>query len=107
MNWTRLAQLRAEVGDEALSEVLGLFLAETDAVAERLRSAGASDGLSDDVHFMKGAALNVGFDEVAAQCDHAEAAAEAGPVDPEPILHTYRAARDMLVSEAPRFGIRL
>ena len=40
MDWTRVNELREEVGAEAFSEVLALFLEETDGMAQQL-AAGA------------------------------------------------------------------
>lgn len=105
MDWKRLSELRAEVGDEALAEVVELFLEETDAAAARLDTAAPVDGLAEDMHFLKGAALNIGFDELAQMCDRAERADTA--VDTAPILDCYRRTRAALVADAPRLGLRL
>ena len=105
MDWTRLSELRAEVGDEALGEVVELFLEETDAAAARLRRTAPGTDLADDMHFLKGAALNIGFDDLARLCATAERSAE--PVDPAPILDCYARSRAALVAAAPRLGLRL
>ena len=44
MDWTRVNELREEVGAEAFSEVLALFLEETDGMAQQL-AASVSQGL--------------------------------------------------------------
>jgi HPt (histidine-containing phosphotransfer) domain-containing protein len=105
MDWSRLSELRQEVGDEALAEVVALFLEETDAAAERLRAATPADGLADDMHFLKGAALNIGFDELAQMCATAERATL--PVDTAPILDCYARTRAALIADAPQLGLRL
>jgi HPt (histidine-containing phosphotransfer) domain-containing protein len=104
MDWTRLDELRAEVGDDALGEVLALFLEETDDMALRLAGGGDPATLADDLHFMKGAALNLGFSALADACRRAEAALAAdgsGAVDIPAILDCYAAARAALQAREP------
>lgn len=107
MDWSRLSDLRAEVGDEALGEVVELFLEETDAAAARLRDTAPGEDLAGDMHFLKGAALNIGFDDLARMCATAERDAEAGPIDPGPILDCYARSRAALIADAPKLGLRL
>ena len=77
MDWTRVRELREEVGPEAFSEVLALFLQETDEMVERLRADPDPARLADDMHFMKGAALNLGFEELATAGKTAASASHA------------------------------
>jgi len=104
MDWTRLDELRAEVGSEALGEVLALFLEETDDMALRLAGGGNRATLGDDLHFMKGAALNLGFDKLADACRAAETVLRAdGPeaVDISTILDSYSVAKAELHAREP------
>lgn len=104
MDWTRLDELRAEVGADALGEVLALFLEETDDMALRLAGGGNAATLADDLHFMKGAALNLGFSGLAEACRAAEAALRTdGPaaVDVDAILDSYAAAKAELHAREP------
>ncbi|MCX7889957.1 MAG: Hpt domain-containing protein [Rhodobacteraceae bacterium] len=79
MDWTRIATLRDEIGADDLPEVVALFLDEAAEVVHRIGS-GATDGavLAADLHSLKGTALNLGFDRVAALCRAAEPLAAAG-----------------------------
>ncbi len=68
----RLRALREEVGDDGYEEVLALFLAESDDVVDRL-SRHAGGGIPvDELHFLKGIALNLGLDDLAALCRKGE-----------------------------------
>lgn len=101
MNWDRLEDLKNEVGDDALAEVVEVFLQETDEVATRLENACAH---AEDMHMLKGAALNLGLDELAELCTDAERRAVASPVDPAMVLACYRSSRAELASGAARYG---
>jgi len=104
MDWTRLDELRTEVGADALGEVLALFLEETDDMAARLADGGDPATLAGDLHFMKGAALNLGFCALAEVCRAAEATLQAdgpGAVDLAAILDTYAADKAELHAREP------
>jgi HPt (histidine-containing phosphotransfer) domain-containing protein len=105
MNWDRVHELRSEVGDDAFDEVVALFLEETDCMAGRLAARVDPATLGGDLHFMKGAALNLGFDELAAACAAAESAlrsAGAGAVDLHALLEAYASSRRELLADTPR-----
>lgn len=78
IDWARVAELREEVGAEALEEVVELFLEEVEAVTDRLAATPDPDRLEADLHFLKGSALNLGFAEMAALCAAGETAAARG-----------------------------
>ncbi len=99
MNWARLDELRQEVGAEALDEVLEVFLEETDDVVARLKASAPGTDLEAQLHFLKGAALNIGFDELAALCAQGEAlarAGRAGEVRIDAVLSCYARSRQEL-----------
>ena len=68
---SRLAELRHEVGEDDLAEVVALFCEEVHETLERLL---ASPKLltSDDLHFLKGSALNIGLSDFGSLCQSAE-----------------------------------
>ncbi len=93
INWTRLTELRAEIGDDDLQEVIGLFLEETDAVIARLSQRRDPTRLESDLHFLKGSALNLGFSALADLCQAGERKAAQGAavtVAILPIIALYR-----------------
>jgi HPt (histidine-containing phosphotransfer) domain-containing protein len=78
IDWARVSELHEEVGDDALEEVLELFASEVDEGLVRLRAATSPKALAAEFHFLKGAALNLGLDEIARLCALGESGAIAG-----------------------------
>lgn len=96
IDWTRISALRAEIGEENLHEVIGLFIEETDEVIARLDERVADSALASLLHFLKGSALNLGFSDLAAICHEGERKAtrgEDGDIDLERIISLYCASR--------------
>lgn len=87
---TRLRALREEVGDEGYDEVVALFLAESDEVVERLERQSPGARPEADLHFLKGIALNLGFDDLAALCRQGE---RGEGFDPATLRRVYDATR--------------
>lgn len=79
IDWDRLSELRNEVGAEDFEEVVELFMEEVDSIIEPMRQ-GANDkaNLENDLHFLKGCALNLGFAGFADLCHQGEKQAAAG-----------------------------
>ena len=80
LDWDRVQELREEIGEEDLGDVLALFL---DEVADRLQSIGAEETLVEDLHFLKSSALNIGFKDLAELSAQMEASARTGATVPE------------------------
>ena len=79
VNKDRLTALRDEIGAEGFDEVVSLFLQESAEVVERL-GAQVPGGLSpEDLHFLKGSALTLGFDDLADLCRRSEIGPQAHP----------------------------
>jgi len=78
IDWQRIHELRAEIGAEDFAEVVSLFLEEADDAVLRLLPGRPADMLEADLHFLKGAALNLGFADFAALCQAGEHAAAQG-----------------------------
>lgn len=108
MDWTRIDQLRDEVGEDSLAEVLLMFLEETDEVVKNLDGSAGAQTVESDMHFLKGAAMNIGFDRVAVLCQTAETEAAKGrtdTIDVQPILDHYAKDRAELWSHAQELGL--
>jgi len=82
INWAHVDELRAEM-DEAFDEVVAMFLEEAGEAVARLESAPDPARYQADLHFLKGAALNLGFDRFAELCADGEATSAAG--EPEEV----------------------
>lgn len=94
IDWARVTELREEIGEEDFAEVVDLFLEEVDAVIQTLTPG--MDDLEAQLHFLKGSALNLGFDAFSALCQAGETAAGAGAggdVDIASIRSVYTASR--------------
>ena len=80
MDWSRINELREEIGEEDLADVLALFLEEVDEKLGTLRFSDAAS-LADDLHFVKSSALNIGFASLAGLSADMETAARAGSLE--------------------------
>lgn len=96
INWSRLDELVSEIGTDAIDEVVALFLDEADEVIARLPQPQAVATREADLHFLKGAALNLGFDDLSHLCD----AGERNPAgaDLAAIVSAYAQSRAALVA---------
>ncbi|QYK41685.1 MAG: Hpt domain-containing protein [Paracoccaceae bacterium] len=95
IDWSRLEELTAEIGTDAVTEVVALFLDEADGVAARLPET-LPDSVEGELHFLKGAALNLGFTYLAQLC----AAGERSPytADLDAVVECYRQSKDLFLS---------
>jgi len=92
INWTRVKELEQDIGTEVFSEVIELFLDEVESVMKHLEKGGDRANLEQQMHFLKGSALNLGFDQFGAMCSEAEKTAAKGSVTTVPIagiVNTY------------------
>ncbi|MEM1351840.1 MAG: Hpt domain-containing protein [Pseudomonadota bacterium] len=102
IDWSQVAALREEVGEEDFEEVVSLFLEEVDDEIGTL--APNADGLAGKLHFLKGSALNLGFREFSSLCQTGESALSRDPratVDIDGLLASYKNSRAAFLSELP------
>jgi HPt (histidine-containing phosphotransfer) domain-containing protein len=90
IDWERVKELRAEIGAEDFGEVAVMFLEEADEAVGRLSQQLSAKAVEADLHFLKGAALNLGFDALSGLCQDGERRAAAGDTDID--LEAVRAA---------------
>lgn len=98
IDWDRVLELREEVGADDFDEVAELFLEEADEVIARLKSKDGRENLEDDLHFLKGSALNLGFRAMAILCQSGEKAASEGngqSFDLAALFETYEQSRSV------------
>lgn len=96
IDWNRVTDLKNEVGEEDFNEVVEIFLEEVDEVVERLKSVKDRSNLGEDLHFLKGSSLNLGFVAFSRLCEQGEKASESGQqdtIDLEKILGTFETSR--------------
>ena len=94
IDWNRVADLRAEIGDESFAEVAEIFLEESDDVVAGMPELVAAPDQARALHFLKGSALNLGFEDLAELCQKGERLANEGQSIPlEPVLECYQASK--------------
>lgn len=81
VDWSRITELQQEVGEEAFTEIATVFLEEVDEVIGRLKSKPDPALLAQDMHFLKGCALNLGFSDMASHCQQVETSDSQRPAD--------------------------
>ena len=105
IDWDRVIELREEVGEDSFDEVIELFLEEVEEVISRIAANGGSDNLEEDMHFLKGSAMNLGFASFGKMCQQAESAARSGlgqAVKLGEIFTCYAASKEHFTREASR-----
>ena len=80
IDWPRVRELKEEVGDDGFEEVIELFLEEVEGVIDKLKSGDRSQ-LEQDLHFLKGSALNLGFQDFSDLCFEGERLSANGQAD--------------------------
>ncbi|MFK7751982.1 MAG: Hpt domain-containing protein [Sedimentitalea sp.] len=102
IDWDRINELRDEVGGEDFEEVVELFLEEVEDVISKLRKTPAMSTLEQDLHFLKGSALSLGFKEFSSLCQNGETLAannHATSVDLKLLLDSYDASKSLFLSQ--------
>lgn len=97
IEWSRVKELQGEVGADDFGEVVELFLEEVEEVITRLETKPSCDNLEQDLHFLKGSALSLGFLGFSRLCHDGEqksAAGHAETVDIGAIISEFRVSKD-------------
>ena len=81
IDWERVKELRGEIGADDFAEVVEMFLEEADEAVTRLTPALTAKAMEADLHFLKGAALNLGFVALSGLCQDGERKAAGGSTD--------------------------
>ena len=108
IDWDRVRNLIADIGEDDFDEVTELFFSELGAALARLPDCTDPQALAEQLHFLKGGASNLGFTEFIALC-HAGEAALPAPLDIDALTECFLAShlafkRDLakiLSEEAP------
>lgn len=104
IDWSRVRELRDEIGADEFDEVVEIFLDEVETEIATLRDKSDPEHLEAQLHFLKGSAMNLGFQEFSDLCQKGEAAAgrdEAGKVDLREILDSYGRSRAAFMAGLP------
>ncbi len=98
IDWGRVRELRDEIGADDFDEVIALFLEEADKVIACIAPGLAARALEADLHFLKGAALNLGLADFAALCQEGERRAASGDegVNVDSLCEAYQTSKAAL-----------
>ncbi len=92
INWTRVEGLKQGFCDKGFDDVVEVSLEEVEAVIDRLKANPCVEDLEADMHFLKGCALNLGFEQLEKVCVDGKKRAATGNLEVSvihPILMTY------------------
>ncbi|MEO0369906.1 MAG: Hpt domain-containing protein [Pseudomonadota bacterium] len=81
IDWDRVTQLKEEVGEEDFQEVVDIFLEEMGDEMKTFSPDLSATELEAKMHFLKGAALNLGLSKFAELCRFGEDSAREGHTD--------------------------
>lgn len=104
IDWGQVRSLRDEVGPEDFEEVVELFLEEVEEVVQRLKGCTDTATLENDMHFLKGSALNLGFESFSKLCQDGEnlsAKGQADALDVGSVLACYATSKTAFLNELP------
>ena len=102
IDWKRVRELRDEIGAEDFGEVVEIFLEEVDEIVDRMASAPDPARYEEDLHFLKGSALNLGFRAFAELCADGErksAAGDQASVDLPEVLSNYKTSKAQFLQQ--------
>ncbi len=105
IDWERVADLRAEVGEDDFAEVVELFLEEVEEVIARLRVAPDIARYEEDLHFLKGSALNLGFQSFSGLCQIGEKQAAQGQahlIEIGQVIEAYGQSKLVFLQDLPK-----
>lgn len=68
INWNRINDLTNDIGAENIDEVIEVFLEEVEDVLATLKADCSMNDLRHARHFLRGSAMNLGFDELGKLC---------------------------------------
>jgi len=104
IDWTRVEELRNEIGADCFDEVVNLFLTEAGDAVTRLRDNPDISRLAVDLHFLKGGVLNLGFVAVSNLCTEGKSLASTGQserFDITALVITYERSKLAFLTEYP------
>ena len=105
IRWTRVNELRDEVGAEDFDEVVELFLEEVEETIRDLSPKSSASQMEQHLHFLKGCALNMGFQMFSDLCQDGErksAKGETGTIDVAAIINGFEISRSLFLSQLPQ-----
>jgi len=104
IDWPRVKELREEVGAEDFGEVVDLFIEEVEEVISKLSENVDLAQLEQDLHFLKGSALSLGFQAFSTLCQDGESKSAMGKADTvnvAAIISEFHTSKTTFINELP------
>lgn len=105
IDWPHVQQLCNEVGVDDFDEILELLFEEASEIIAKLETLTDRSCLAQDMHFLKGSALSIGFSHLSQLCHEGENAARNGDaesVDIATILQCYAKTKQAFLDNSQR-----
>lgn len=105
IQWSRVNELRDEIGAEDFAEVVELFLEEVECTIQELSPDSTADQMEQHMHFLKGSALNLGFSSFSDLCQDGErksAKGETDTIDLPAIVKGFEQSKLVFMAELPQ-----
>lgn len=102
IDWSRVRDLKEEVGEEDFPEVVDLFMEEVQEVIDGLSEIDDAGEMAQALHFLRGSALSLGFSAFSELCAAGERACAHGPagqIDISALVERYEASKAAFLSE--------
>lgn len=99
INWDKVNELREDIGAEDFEEIIEVFLDEVEEELASLTTKPKSD-LGASMHFLKGSALNLGFQDFSEKCRIGEVFAAEGKahdIDLSDLQSCYATSKQMFL----------
>lgn len=96
INWDKVEELREDIGAEDFGEIVEVFLQEVEEELASLPGKAVSE-LAASMHFLKGSALNLGFEGFAEKCLQGERAATE--IEIPALLSCYDASKSQFLQK--------
>lgn len=102
LDWEQIKTLQDQVGAEDFDEIVELFLEETQEIIDRLKASITPNTLEEELHFLKGSALNLGFRALSNLCQVGEAQSAQGnaqEVALDPVITCYETSKEVFLRD--------
>lgn len=104
IDWAQVKQLEVDVGAEDLADVVTLFLSEVDEAVEALQSLpkDSAPEVAAALHFLKGSAFNLGFQQFGEYCATGETQAYGGDTESvsfQEVKRLYSASKSLFLAD--------
>ena len=96
INWNKADELREDIGVDDFGEIVEVFLQEVEEELAALTDKPVT-GLPASMHFLKGSALNLGFENFAEKCR--QGAQAASQIEISELLSCYDASKKQFLEK--------